>query len=335
MAMRDDDEDESYAEKYLEHFIGDLKDSLNPLTLVPLLKDVVSIYQGYDVERMDMSLVSDFVKAIEAFDSDSKTSYEKWSGLIGSISAVFGVPVKNVERDIRALINTFFGETEDTTKAGLLNAIEEGWTGESKSNGQQLYEAMVNRDTAQIERVKGRFKDQSAINSAIRSALRDNDPRIKMAAVARYNGNIAEYTRIAKLIIAEKHFSQDDVVAAINAVGNVLKKKDGTTDSSTSKDSNKARSIYNMGDYYAALVGRDEATAYAVKEDIIKIAREIDTFETSILPYEDCCTVFTPRHPKTRPELAKVEAEEAKLEVDALVEEAFETLYTVTVDGLE
>jgi thiamine biosynthesis protein ThiI len=79
---------------------------------------------------------------------------------------------------------------------------------------------------------------------------------------------------------------------------------------------------------FRPLIGND-------KEDIIKIAREIDTFETSILPYEDCCTVFTPRHPKTRPELAKVEAEEAKLEVDALVEEAFETLYTVTVDGLE
>ena len=79
---------------------------------------------------------------------------------------------------------------------------------------------------------------------------------------------------------------------------------------------------------FRPLIGND-------KEDIIKIAREIDTFETSILPYEDCCTVFTPRHPKTRPELAKVEAEEAKLAVDELVEEAFETLYTVKVDGLE
>ena len=79
---------------------------------------------------------------------------------------------------------------------------------------------------------------------------------------------------------------------------------------------------------FRPLIGND-------KEDIIRIAREIDTFETSILPYEDCCTVFTPKHPKTRPELAKVEAEEAKLDVEALVEEAYETLYTVKVDGLE
>lgn len=78
---------------------------------------------------------------------------------------------------------------------------------------------------------------------------------------------------------------------------------------------------------FRPLIGND-------KDDIIKIAREIDTFETSILPYEDCCTVFTPRHPKTRPELAKVEAEEAKLPVDELVEEAFASLYTVSVNGL-
>lgn len=58
------------------------------------------------------------------------------------------------------------------------------------------------------------------------------------------------------------------------------------------------------------------------KSDIIEISRKIDTFDTSILPYEDCCTVFTPKHPKTRPELAAVMAEEAKLPVEELVDEA-------------
>ena len=67
------------------------------------------------------------------------------------------------------------------------------------------------------------------------------------------------------------------------------------------------------------------------KEEIIRISREIDTFETSILPYEDCCTVFTPRHPRTRPELWKVEREEAKVDVKALEDEAFATLETVVI----
>ena len=67
------------------------------------------------------------------------------------------------------------------------------------------------------------------------------------------------------------------------------------------------------------------------KEEIIRISRRVGTFETSILPFEDCCTVFTPRHPKTRPELDKVIAEEQKVDFDALVEEALGTLNTVHV----
>lgn len=58
------------------------------------------------------------------------------------------------------------------------------------------------------------------------------------------------------------------------------------------------------------------------KEEIINISRKIDTFETSILPYEDCCTVFTPKHPKTRPTLELCEAAESKLNIDELVEKA-------------
>ena len=67
------------------------------------------------------------------------------------------------------------------------------------------------------------------------------------------------------------------------------------------------------------------------KEEIVSIARKIGTFETSIQPYEDCCTVFTPKHPKTKPELEKVKAQEDKLDFDALVEEAMGTLYTVHI----
>ncbi len=64
------------------------------------------------------------------------------------------------------------------------------------------------------------------------------------------------------------------------------------------------------------------------KEEIITYARQYGTLETSILPYEDCCTVFTPRHPKTQPKPELVAAELAKLDVDALLEEAYATKKT-------
>ena len=64
------------------------------------------------------------------------------------------------------------------------------------------------------------------------------------------------------------------------------------------------------------------------KEEIVEISRKINTYETSVLPYEDCCTVFTPRHPRTRPEMAKVIAQEERIDVEGLLEKAYETMYT-------
>ena len=66
---------------------------------------------------------------------------------------------------------------------------------------------------------------------------------------------------------------------------------------------------------FRPLIGMD-------KEEITKIAREIGTFETSILPYEDCCTVFTPKHPNTRPSLDKIKKSESMLDTDSLVKAA-------------
>lgn len=64
------------------------------------------------------------------------------------------------------------------------------------------------------------------------------------------------------------------------------------------------------------------------KNEIVVEARRYGTFETSILPFEDCCTVFTPRHPKTQPKLDAVMAELSKLDVDALLDEAYMTMRT-------
>ena len=58
------------------------------------------------------------------------------------------------------------------------------------------------------------------------------------------------------------------------------------------------------------------------KEEIVRIARHVGTFDTSILPYEDCCTVFTPRHPKTKPNMEEVREYEATLDIDGLCDKA-------------
>ena len=67
------------------------------------------------------------------------------------------------------------------------------------------------------------------------------------------------------------------------------------------------------------------------KEEIVSIARRIETMDISILPYEDCCTVFTPKHPQTKPTMEKVLEEESKLDVEALIAEALEGVERVTL----
>ena len=67
------------------------------------------------------------------------------------------------------------------------------------------------------------------------------------------------------------------------------------------------------------------------KDEIIEIAKRIDTFETSILPYEDCCTIFLPKNPVTKPRLDVVKRVESVLDIDALVEQALENVETIAV----
>lgn len=75
---------------------------------------------------------------------------------------------------------------------------------------------------------------------------------------------------------------------------------------------------------FMPLVGMD-------KKDIVDIARKIGTLDTSILPYEDCCTVFTPKHPKTKPTLGQVLNAEKKLDREALIDRAMEQIERIRV----
>ncbi|MEG0157183.1 MAG: tRNA uracil 4-sulfurtransferase ThiI, partial [Anaerovoracaceae bacterium] len=67
------------------------------------------------------------------------------------------------------------------------------------------------------------------------------------------------------------------------------------------------------------------------KVDIMDIAKDIDTYNTSILPYEDCCTVFLPKHPTTRPKLARIENSESKLDGEGLIQAAMEAMETIDI----
>lgn len=132
----------------------------------------------------------------------------------------------------------------------------------------------------------------------IQLAIRDNCPEEHMTLIMRrfmmkISEKIAEKNRSQALITGESAGQvASQTLAALNVTNSVVKMP-----------------------VLRPLIGMD-------KVEIIERSQNIDAFETSILPYEDCCTVFTPKHPTTQPKLFAIEKSESHLEVDALIEEA-------------
>ena len=128
-AMRDDDKEEKYWEKWLAAFVGNeddkwfqkfgnLGDTFNPLTYVPYAKDILSVVQGYDVKRMDMESISKMWSATEnLYKAITKTGKytlaEASASFFAELGRLFGVPVANVKRDIKSAVMTFAIETDN------------------------------------------------------------------------------------------------------------------------------------------------------------------------------------------------------------------------------
>lgn len=105
-----DDEDKSYVEKYAKAFSGNVVGDINPLSWIPEVKDIVNIFQGYDVERADLSLFTDLANACRTVMkamNGKKSPEEAVQKMSEAIAAFFGVPLTNINRDIRGVRNLF------------------------------------------------------------------------------------------------------------------------------------------------------------------------------------------------------------------------------------
>ena len=174
-AARDDDEDETYTEKYIASFTTEVLDGLNPLTYIPFIKDIVSIVQGYDVERSDMSVISDIVNASRRLTKDDISAWNKVEEFVGSVCKIFGLPVKNIMRDVRAVYQSYdvIVNGEETTSRGIKYALKEAITGKATPNTQQLYESRLAGDEVHEARVEARYEDEDSANAAVRQVIKD------------------------------------------------------------------------------------------------------------------------------------------------------------------
>ena len=174
-AMRDDDEDETYWEKYLSAFVGKTWENTMPWYSIPFVKDVFSVFDGYSVERSDMSLIVDLYQGWQKLQSNKATPWEKTEAFAGSILNVFGIPLKNVSRDVRGIFNTvstWFNGGVEKTGAGLRYAALEGLTGKKVAKSVQLQNAVVENDAKHILRVMASYSSESNAFSDFRSAVK-------------------------------------------------------------------------------------------------------------------------------------------------------------------
>ncbi len=149
-AARDDDEEETYLEKYTGEFLSNFLSDVNPLSLIPFVKDVISIFEGYTVERADMNLFSDLAQSFKTFLSDTKSGYEKFESIAGSLAAFLGLPVKNVLRDFRAVYN-FCNDIFVTDKVdSAVNEEVDGYLEELSDN--ETYESLDEEDKEKLEK---------------------------------------------------------------------------------------------------------------------------------------------------------------------------------------
>ena len=295
-ALRDDDEDRTYWEKYLESLTTEVADGFNPLTYIPYIKDVYSVFQGYDVKRTDMSIFADlndsltkFYKLFEFEEYEDKSEkeiadyvYDNLTPVIGSICNMFGLPLENVLRDTKAVFYNSWhslpasqstgAETWYAFRQGILNAKPKLYSKifGTVTKSDKVYEAILSGDEKQIARIKSQYKTEEAFESAIRNALRENDPRIKEAAIARFGGDIETYKRLVTEIVKEGHFKQDFVVGAVNTAMNKLDKDKEETE----EEYEKQTSIFSSEDLNASLERGDIESAKEIIADLVKVKTE-------------------------------------------------------------
>lgn len=271
-AARDDDKTKTYWEKYLASLAGETVDSFNPLTYIPVLSDINNLFMGYSVERTDMSLASDLADSIkkiailygkydDEWSDEKKKEWEKkvrdaWMDNAWMAGTVMGLPLKNLARDVEAIIDTATNPSNgaemsaDTILKGMKDSARKSlpilsWKAD-ESSSDQLYKAITQKKDVLVKRLKAQYGDEKKYESALLKGLRENDPRIKEAAQYAIDGKTPERVAIIRKIVAEGNYTQDQVIKAINQKANSMKGSSGGTSGDT------PQKLYDYEEYVPA-----------------------------------------------------------------------------------
>lgn len=227
MAFRDTGDDEWW-EKWFSSFSSDLLSTLNPLSIIPFVKDIFSVLDGYDVERMDMSAVTGIIQFVQqAVEYAQKDNLDKALNLQSAykltryLSQLTGLPVYNVLREIDTIIDIF---GEPIFRASHATPNTERY--------EALYNAVMKNDEAEMQNEYDRLgKTQKEIEQRLKSKIIDDSKGNKMfnedvdkAAKARISGDVKTAVEIVRNLADTTALSKDFWTACVNARANKISK---------------------------------------------------------------------------------------------------------------
>lgn len=284
-AVRDDDENETFAEKYLDALGGNAVDNINPLGMLPYAKDILSMMQGYDPSRMDMQAIEKFVQIATELrkvvtGEDSKWSVHMWiRSTASALSYATGVPLENAMRDLTSIANTF------SMQFGGKPLPMQHETATTSYAYENMYDALMSGDKTTWNRIDGKLKadeespkSNSTIDTGIGKLLSEEDERIAQAWEAKAAGKASEMSRIRQEIVNElaetgvldKERLNEIVDKAITTYGNAVTPKE---EKAVDTEKQLKVKMYTQADASQAL--RDMADGKVSEADVKAILSEV------------------------------------------------------------
>jgi len=275
----DGEDDKTYIEWYAGEVVGNFFDDLNPIKLLPVLRDVFSLLEGYDVERSDMESISKLIDAGKAIVDGNASLDKKLEKLLIAVGVATGIPLENLIRDTKGLRNVIMDIADgwQTTAEGAGNAAKSGLPFAQEDEGSindKLFRAYMNQDETAIKRyeqaVTERFnKKKSAggytgydsaeyyIRKEMRSRLAHTD-EIKAVYDAAAAGDLQAYKAAVKTL-TDRGFKEIDVLDAKRTYANNLKKAAETPvqDTTATEQPEEEAAVFDREMFTAALENND------------------------------------------------------------------------------
>ena len=286
----DDEDDKTYIEWYAGEVVGNFFDDLNPIKLLPVLRDVFSLIEGYDVERSDMESISKLIDAGKAIVDGNASLDKKLEKLLIAVGVATGIPLENLIRDTKGLRNVIMDIADgwQTTAEGVGNAAKSGLPFAQEDEGSindKLFRAYMNQDETAIKRYEqavterfnkkksaGGYKSYDSAEYYIRKEMRSrlaHTEEIKAVYDAAAAGDLQAYKASVKAL-TDRGFKEIDVLDAKRTYANNLKKaaEIPVQDTTATEQPVEETAVFDREMFTAALENNDGTDRQIIEQQL-------------------------------------------------------------------